>query len=350
MKRKFFNLFLISIVAIFAACTSKTGQVASESASAAAGEQMLASDDYDSTALAKKGEAQQPAGRNYTANSSAEFMALLDKMPDGDKYRTGILPRMSGECLEYAVKLLNSDAEGFLIVDKETMQVCLYDRYGHEKFRAGIACGKNYGTKHGKGDCRTPEGFFSIENIYDSTDWLYRDDNGHVSPVKGQFGPRFMRLKIPGTRQIGIHGTRAPGSIGRRCSHGCIRVTNDNILALAPMCKAGFPVIVSPSRKDAQVNANEGNRVPWVSVGGASAARPEPIPQPVKETAQKPVKAAPAAAAKVASDTVATSVKGAPATSPAATPAPAATEPVPAQAPAAEKQATPAAEAPAAAE
>ena len=68
-----------------------------------------------------------------------------------------------------------------------------------------MACAKNYGTKHKKADSRTPEGFFEVEGIYNSTDWLYTDDDGVTSKKKGQFGPRFIRLKIPVTSQIGIH-------------------------------------------------------------------------------------------------------------------------------------------------
>ena len=184
------------------------------------------------------------------------------------------------------MKLLNNQHDGFLIVDKESMQVALYDRYGREQLKYGIACVRNYGTKHKKGDSRTPEGFFSVEGIYDSTDWLFRDDNGKVSKVKGQFGPRFIRLLIPGTTQIGIHGTRAPGSIGLRCSHGCIRVTNDHILELVKHVKPGMPVIVSPSRRDEKVNVNEGNRIPWVSVAKGPVSRTPQTPDSKKPAAK----------------------------------------------------------------
>ena len=43
---------------------------------------------------------------------------------------------------------------------------------------------ENFGTKHEKGDSRTPEGLFSVEGIYDSTDWLFTDDDGVTSKKK----------------------------------------------------------------------------------------------------------------------------------------------------------------------
>ena len=276
---------LLSITLLFQACGTRSSHTQeSESADIAVGEQMHQPDDFDSTALEEKPEPEELPDR-YVAHSSNEAIELMQSLPDADKYMSGILPKMSNECLDYAMRLLNNTHDGFLIVDKESMQVGLYDRYGREVLRYGVACARNYGTKHKKGDSRTPEGFFSVEGIYDSTDWLFRDDNGKVSKVKGQFGPRFIRLSIPGTSQIGIHGTRAPGSIGRRCSHGCIRVTNDNILELVKHVKPGMPVIVSPGRRDEKVNLNEGYKIPWVSIGSSASRRkpqtPDPIAPPV---------------------------------------------------------------------
>ncbi|MBD5370186.1 MAG: L,D-transpeptidase [Bacteroides sp.] len=198
--------------------------------------------------------------------TTSEVLALMESLPDADRYRRGILPRMAEEVPEYAGKLLLNDQEGFLIVDKNTMKLYRYDRYGVEQERVGIACSRYYGTKHKRRDNRTPEGFFTIEGIYDSTDWLYTDDDGNTSEVKGQFGPRFMRLRTPVSSQIGIHGTVAPWSIGGRRSHGCIRMTNENIMRISKICKPGWPVIVSPGPRDMKVNEDEEYDVPSVTV------------------------------------------------------------------------------------
>lgn len=192
---------------------------------------------------------------------------FIEASQNPSRYKQGIIWKILQDNLEYAEKLLNNTTDRFLIVDKGSMRVIVYDKYGVEETNFGICCARNFGTKHHKGDSRTPEGFFSVEGVYDSTDWLFTNDNGYTSPVKGQFGPRFIRLKVPNTSQIGLHGTVAPGSIGGRSSHGCIRLTNDNILKLVKLVKKGMPVIVSPGPRDRAVNEREGYHIYSVKTG-----------------------------------------------------------------------------------
>lgn len=215
-------------------------------------------------------------GRFATTQEALDYM---QNSPYREKYEAGILPRMARENLPYTNKLLNSTYSRFLVVDKGKMKVQVYDCYGRKEVEYGIACAKNFGTKHEKGDSRTPEGFFSVEGIYDSTDWLFTDDNGVTSPKKGQFGPRFIRLRIPTTSQIGIHGTCAPWSIGSRASHGCIRVTNENILKLVEIVEVGMPVIVNPGSRDMRVNLEEGYDVPYITTDD----RPIKIPKVIRK-------------------------------------------------------------------
>ncbi|MDE6242910.1 MAG: L,D-transpeptidase [Muribaculaceae bacterium] len=283
------NKFLFSVcllIAFLCSCSSQKEQsvesVAADSVAAA----MLAEDDFDTAKVAEESEKEEVDAPRYVADTPNEAIDLMNSLPGAEYYRQGILPRLSQENLGYAMRLLNDDHNGFIIVDKETMKVALYDKYGRERLKYGIACGKNFGNKRSKGDSRTPEGFFSVEGVYDSTDWLFTDDNGRTSKVKGQFGPRFIRLRIPTTSQIGIHGTRAPWSIGKRCSHGCIRVTNENIMELVKHVTPGMPVIVSPSRRDEKVNSNEGHASAWVSVTPGPDTKPgEVVPATVEEPA-----------------------------------------------------------------
>lgn len=216
-----------------------------------------------------------PTGKFATAEAAMEYMETSGHW---DKFKDGIIPRMTRENLPYANKLLTSKYKRFIVVDKGKMKVQLYDRYGRKELEYGMACAKNFGTKHKKADSRTPEGFFSVEGIYDSTDWLFTDDNGVTSPKKGQFGPRFIRLRIPTTSQIGIHGTCAPWSIGSRASHGCIRVTNENILELVELVEVGMPVIVNPGSRDMRVNLEEGFDVPYITTDN----KPIKIPKVVR--------------------------------------------------------------------
>ncbi len=198
-------------------------------------------------------------------NSAAEALKYMEESEHWSEYQAGILPKMAETNLEYATKLLNNTHDGFIVVDKGRMKLIRFDKYGEPVATYGMACGKNYGTKHKRSDCRTPEGFFAVKRIQNSTDWKYVDDDGNVSQKTGEFGPRFIRLDIPGITSIGIHGTCAPWSIGGRRSHGCIRLKNENVMELVDMVEVGMPVIVSPGTKDQKINKEEGYDIPRIS-------------------------------------------------------------------------------------
>lgn len=188
-----------------------------------------------------------------------EMIAYMNRSADSARFASGVLPRMVETAPSYADSILNSAYERFLVVDKSKMRVFVFDSCGVQLVNYGIAVGKGAGNKQQKGDCRTPEGYFTAEGIYDSTKWLYTDDNGVTSPVKGQFGPRYIRLRSARRSfPVGIHGTCAPWSIGGRRSHGCIRLTNENIMALVEYAEPGMPIIVLPSERDQKANKKDG--------------------------------------------------------------------------------------------
>lgn len=205
----------------------------------------------------------EPESEPTKFHGSNEIISYIENLKDADAYKDGVIYSMAINAPEYAEKILNSRYDKFLVVDKARLMVILYDKYGHVIRQYDCACAKNYGTKHKKADSRTPEGYFSVEGIYNSTDWLFTDDDGVTSKKKGQFGPRFIRLRIPNTSQIGIHGTCAPWSMGHRVSHGCIRILNENILELVDLVEPGMPVIVLPGKRDRAVNRSEGYNIAY---------------------------------------------------------------------------------------
>lgn len=139
----------------------------------------------------------------------------------------------------------------FLIVNKQTMTITLMGMDGTKREEFGIACGLRYGRKREKDDYKTPEGYFTIGQIGNSTLWPHETKDGRI--VYGCYGPKFMRIKqYP---MIGIHGTNAPASIGHRASEGCIRLNSKDIVVLAAKCYVGMPVIILPSLKDMEVDA-----------------------------------------------------------------------------------------------
>jgi len=207
-------------------------------------------------------DAKKDSGRHISSLDDA--FDYMRRSGFWSNYSKGILPQMAEDELEYAKKILESFHDGFIVVDKDRMEVIRFDRYGVELVSFDMACAKNYGTKHKRSDSRTPEGFFSVRKVHDSTDWHYVSDDGVRSNKKGEFGPRFIRLNVPGTTQIGIHGTCVPSSIGGRRSHGCIRLRNEDIMKLVTLVDSGMPVIIIPGIKDMLVNREEGCETPTV--------------------------------------------------------------------------------------
>ena len=157
----------------------------------------------------------------------------------------------------YDRKVDNIKNARFIVVDKETMKLKLFDYNGVEQRSYGISCGKNYGQKQKIGDMKTPEGIFHISEIEEASTWGHDFKDG-MGRVEGAYGPWFLRLEIPGHKGIGIHGTHKPESIDTRDTEGCIRLANDDIKDLKKRVNIGMVVIVLPSYQDIAATKEDG--------------------------------------------------------------------------------------------
>ena len=135
-----------------------------------------------------------------------------------------------------------------IIISKQLMQLYVVNEAQDTIFQCPIACGMYYGTKTRAGDHKTPEGTFKIKIMYDATTWKYDFKDGK-GPRVGAYGPYFFRLNVPGFNDIGIHGTIFPESIGTRSSRGCIRLKNEDIKKLYPLCRTGMTVVIEPDKE-----------------------------------------------------------------------------------------------------
>lgn len=136
----------------------------------------------------------------------------------------------------------------YIYVSKPQMRLYVVNANDSVIYSCGIACGLRRGPKQEKDDYKTPEGHFEIAGMFNSSDWIHKRKDGRE--VKGCYGPYFLRLRTGRFTGIGIHGTNAPGSIGRRASEGCIRVNSANIVVLHDeYAYEGMPVIVSGERE-----------------------------------------------------------------------------------------------------
>jgi len=90
----------------------------------------------------------------------------------------------------------------------------------------------------------SPVGEFQIINRVAHPSYSH---NGSVIPAgpNNPLGPRWVGLSIKG---YGIHGTNQPHSIGKAASHGCIRLSNHDIVELFPLLSVGDIVEIRAER------------------------------------------------------------------------------------------------------
>jgi lipoprotein-anchoring transpeptidase ErfK/SrfK len=97
-----------------------------------------------------------------------------------------------------------------------------------------------YPVAVGTGGTPTPLGRFAVQDPLQAP--------AHVSSYLGPYiitltaHSNVLREFAGGDGLIAIHGTNAPGSIGRAASHGCVRIANAPLRALWRIARAGTPV------------------------------------------------------------------------------------------------------------
>lgn len=94
----------------------------------------------------------------------------------------------------------------------------------------------------------TPEGAFTISNRIESPTWIVPPAIGKERPElprtvapgpENPLGDFWLGLSLPG---YGIHGTSEPFGVGRRVSHGCLRLYPEDIRDLFARVEIGTPV------------------------------------------------------------------------------------------------------------
>lgn len=133
-----------------------------------------------------------------------------------------------------------------VVVNKREMALKIVNKVGDTIKSFPIAVGTNMGNKEKVGDLKTPEGIFPVVDIEDASTWKYDFENDNRGPVEGAYGPWFIRLDASPHKGIGIHGTHDNTTIGKRVSHGCVRMKNEDLLELVSMVKPGILVYISP--------------------------------------------------------------------------------------------------------
>ena len=117
-----------------------------------------------------------------------------------------------------------------------------------------VCVGLKKGQKQKKGDMKTPEctaeNPFTITEIKDASKWYHDFGDGRGEILA--YGNWFMRLKTPGFKGIGIHGsTNNESSVPGRGSEGCIRLRNSDLDELkAKYAFVGMRVVILADEMD----------------------------------------------------------------------------------------------------
>ena len=199
------------------------------------------------TACGVEGNSQNEENQEVTRDSTIEINIIEETQDSLNQAYT----EEQVDTTDYA----NWEAD-YILIEKGPLTLKLYDKEGKLRMKFPVGVAVNFGNKRRRGDHRTPEGEFKVTTIQPSSGWTHDFHDGK-GEIKGCYGPWFIRLAHPITTMIGIHGTHLPESIGTRCTEGCIRLNNDDIVKLKDKVKKGIIVKIVPGEEDEKVNSKE---------------------------------------------------------------------------------------------
>jgi len=166
------------------------------------------------------------------------YKALVRANPEVDPW----LPRTGEQItLPYAMIVPSNLQTGITINLAELRLYYVWEENGRRRLRA-------YPISVGAEGLQTPEGEFKVKNMVENPTWTApasireeRPDGPHSIPPgpDNPLGDHWIGLSIPG---YGIHGTNKPLGVGRRVSHGCIRLYPEDVRDLFSRVKVGTRV------------------------------------------------------------------------------------------------------------
>lgn len=178
--------------------------------------------------------ASSPGARLDRAAAIVSLTAALASEASGSAVSTVTVP-----VSVVAPRVTASNIGKTIIVSLGEFRVFLYNGARYEKiYRCAIGM-RAYPTPRGTFKVVAKSAAPTWRNPYSA--WS-RKMPAYIRP--GYYNPlglRALYINAPGIR---IHGTSKTWSIGRAASHGCIRLTNRNIVDIYPRVKVGTPVYI----------------------------------------------------------------------------------------------------------
>jgi len=123
--------------------------------------------------------------------------------------------------------------EYWIRINKARLQLTLY-KGKSSVVSYPVAIGRGRGTvKKSRFDFITPAGSYTIWRVIQDAKKIKYDPSWFNEPGEAKAGVYGSKLiSFRNNWQIAIHGTSSPRSIGRRVTHGCIRLRNRDITQL----------------------------------------------------------------------------------------------------------------------
>jgi len=105
----------------------------------------------------------------------------------------------------------------------------------------------SYPVAIGRAGWETPTGNFKVRDMIENPGWQ-NFITGEVVPPgdDNPLGVRWISFWTDGANEIGFHGTPNEELIGQAVSHGCVRMRNQDVVALFSKVTVGTPVTVKP--------------------------------------------------------------------------------------------------------
>jgi hypothetical protein len=161
-------------------------------------------------------------------------LVLLATARSGDWFKVLLPVRPNGSSGWVAASSVQLGWDPYrVVVDRRAHRLTLYDA-GHPVLRTPVAVGSPATP--------TPRGTFYLTSLLQPP-----DPAGGYGPYAfglSGFSP-VLKSFAGGPGELGLHGTNDPASIGHSVTHGCIRVSNRVITALAGRLPLGTPVVVT---------------------------------------------------------------------------------------------------------
>lgn len=111
---------------------------------------------------------------------------------------------------------------------------------------------EGYPVAIGRAQYPTPAGRFQVTEMVENPDFLVFDfsnpkgrDRGRIAPgINNPLGLRWIAFSEAHGWAVGFHGTQKTEVLGQAVSHGCVRMSNPDIVKVYGRIKVGTPVIV----------------------------------------------------------------------------------------------------------